>query len=102
MAAKLYQTCFRLVVVTWCFLCGFTSNQLFAETPIQALQETLGHFQQILHDSSLLEDGGKEQVLGIILARFDVLEMSKRMLGSYWDQHQEQQEAFVEEFTEYM
>jgi ABC-type transporter MlaC component len=102
MAAKLYQTCLRFVVIACCFLFGITPNYLFAETPIQALQETLHRFQQILDDSSLLEDGKKEQVLGTILARFDVLEMSKRMLGPYWEQHREQQDAFVEEFTEFM
>ena len=102
MAATLDQTCLRFVVITWCFLVGGTSTHLFAETPIQALQETVDRFQHILHDSSLLEDGRKEQVLGTILARFDVLEMSKRMLGPYWEQHREQQDAFVEEFTAFM
>jgi ABC-type transporter MlaC component len=102
MATKLDQTCLRFVVITGCFLVGVTSTHLFAETPIQALQETVDRFQHILHDSSLLEDGRKEQVLGTILARFDVLEMSKRMLGPYWEQHREQQDAFVEGFTAFM
>jgi ABC-type transporter MlaC component len=77
-------------------------SHLLAETPIQALQETLDRFQHVLHDSALLEESRKEQVLETILARFDVREMSKRILGPYWDQHHEQQDAFVVEFTAFM
>ena len=102
MAAKSYRSCLRFVVTAYCFLPVITPNYAFAETPIQALQETLGRFQHILHDPALLEDGRKEQVVSTILERFDILEMSKSILGPYWDQHRERQEAFVEEFTAFM
>ena len=102
MTAKSYQTCLRFVVMAYCILFVMTSNCAFAETPIQALQETFDRFQHILHNSSLLEDGRKEQVINAILERFDVLEMSKHILGPYWEQHREQQEAFVEQFTAFM
>jgi len=102
MAAKLYQTYLWGAMMAWWVLLGIMPSHLCAETPIQALQETLDRFQNILHDAGLLEDSRKEQVLGTILARFDVREMSKRILGPYWDQHPEQQDAFVAEFTEFM
>ena len=102
MAPKLYQACLRCTMLAWCFLWGIMPNHLLAETPMQALQETLDRFQHVLHDSALMEDSRKEQVLETILARFDVREMSKRILGSYWDQHYEQQDAFVAEFTAFM
>ena len=102
MAAKLYQRCMRGVMMAWCVLLGIMPSHLRAETPIESLQETLDQFQNILHDTGLLEDSRKEQVLGTILARFDVREMSKRILGSYWDQHPEQQDAFVSEFMAFM
>ena len=102
MAPKLYQACLRCIMLTWFFLWGIMPNHLLAETPMQALQETLDRFQHVLHDSALVEDSRKEQVLETILARFDVREMSKRILGPFWDQHAEQQEAFVAEFTAFM
>ena len=102
MAPKLYRTCLRCTMLAWCFLWGIMPSHLLAETPIQALQETLDRFQYVLLDSALLEDSRKEQVLETILARFDVREMSKRILGPHWDQHHEQQDAFVAEFTAFM
>jgi ABC-type transporter MlaC component len=102
MAPKLYQSSLRCTMLVWCFLMGLMSSHLLAETPTQALQETLDRYQNVLHDSALLEDSKKEQVLETILARFDVREMSKRMLGPYWDQHNEQQDAFVAGFTAFM
>jgi ABC-type transporter MlaC component len=102
MAPKLYQTSVRCTMLAWCFLGAIMPSHLLAETPIQALQETLDRFQRVLHDSGLQEDSRKEQVLETILARFDVREMSKRILGQYWDQHPEQQGVFVAEFTAFM
>lgn len=102
MAPKLYQAFLRCTMLAWCFLWGIMPNHLLAETPMQALQETLDRFQNVLHDSALVEESRKEQVLETILARFDVREMSKRILGPYWDQHYEQQDAFVAEFTSFM
>jgi ABC-type transporter MlaC component len=89
-------------MLAWCFLWGIMPSHLLAETPIQALQETLDRFQHVLHDSALLEDSRKEQVLETIMARFDVREMSKRILGPHWEPHHEQQDAFVAEFTAFM
>jgi ABC-type transporter MlaC component len=77
-------------------------TRLLAETPIQALQQTIDRFQTLLHDPGLSEDHRQAQVLETILARFDVQEMSKRILGPYWDQPREQQDAFVVEFTAFM
>jgi hypothetical protein len=102
MAPKLYQTCLWCTLLAWFFLGGILPSHLLAETPIQALQETLDRFQHVLHDSDLQEDSRKEQVLETILGRFDVREMSKRILEPYWDQHSEQQDVFVAEFTAFM
>jgi ABC-type transporter MlaC component len=102
MAPKLYRTCLRCTMLAWCFLGAIMPSHLLAETPIQALQETLDRFQHVLHDSDLQEDSRKEQVLETILARFDVREMSKRILGPYWDQYPERQDVFVAEFTAFM
>jgi ABC-type transporter MlaC component len=102
MVPKLYQTCLWCTMLAWCFLGAIMPSHLLAETPIQALQETLDRFQHVLHDSDLQEDSRKEQVLETILARFDVREMSKRILGPYWDQHHEKQDVFVAKFTAFM
>jgi ABC-type transporter MlaC component len=88
--------------MAWCILLGILPSHLYAETPIHALQETLDRFQRILHDAALGEDSREEQVLETILARFDIWEISKRILGPYWHQHPEQQDAFVTEFTAFM
>ena len=88
-------------IITMVLLVGLPTR-LWAETPIQALQETIDRSQTLLHDPGLREESRTEQVLGTILARFDMQEMSKRILGPYWDQPRDQQDAFVVEFTAFM
>jgi ABC-type transporter MlaC component len=88
-------------IMTMVVLVGLPTR-LLAETPTQALQETIDRFQTLLHDPGLKEESRTEQVLGTILARFDVQEMSKRILGPYWDQPRDQQDAFVVAFTAFM
>ena len=102
MAPTLSQIYLRCAMIAWGVVLGTMSSQLGAATPIQALQETLDRFQSILLDASLQEESRQEQVLGTLLARFDVWEMSKRILGPYWDQHDNQQDAFVAEFAAFM
>jgi ABC-type transporter MlaC component len=77
-------------------------SYLFAETPIQALQATIDRLQHALHDPRQGGEIRAKQVWDILLTRFDVREMSKRILGSYWDGPVEQQEAFLTEFTAFM
>jgi ABC-type transporter MlaC component len=102
MPPTLYRTCLRCAMMACCFLLGIMPSHLRAETPMQALQMTLERFQSILHDAGLREDSRQEQVLGTILARFDFREMSKRILGPYWNQAGNQQDAFVAEFAAFM
>jgi phospholipid transport system substrate-binding protein len=85
-------------IITMVGLVGLPTR-LLAETPIQALQQTIDRFQTLLHDPGLREESRTEQVLETILARFDFQEMSKRILGPYWDQPRDQQDAFVVAFT---
>ena len=82
-------------------LVGLPSH-LLAETPIQALQATIDRLQQALRDPSLGEDIQAKQVWEILLTRFDMREMSKRILGSYWDGPVEKQEVFLAEFTAFL
>jgi ABC-type transporter MlaC component len=77
-------------------------TRLWAETPIQALQQTIDRVQTLVHDPGLSEEHRTDQVLETILARFDVQEMAKRILGPYWDQPRAQQDAFVLEFTAFL
>jgi ABC-type transporter MlaC component len=77
-------------------------SYLLAETPIQALQATIDRLQNALRDPSLGEDIRAKQVWEIMLTRFDMREMSKRILGSYWEGPVEQQDVFVAEFTAFM
>jgi len=82
-------------------LVGLPSH-LLAETPIQALQATIDRLQQALRDPSLGEDIRAKQVWEILLTRFDMREMSKRILGAYWDGPVEKQEVFLAEFTAFL
>jgi phospholipid transport system substrate-binding protein len=87
-------------MVACCFLLGVVSA-LFAETPTQALEGTLDRLQAVSHDLSLGEDIKTEQVRDIIVDRFDFREMSKRILGAYWEQNIQKQDEFVIVFTEF-
>jgi phospholipid transport system substrate-binding protein len=88
-------------IMTMVVLVGLPPR-LWAETPTQALQETMDRVQTLVHDPGLREESRTAQVLETILARFDVREMSKRILGPYWDQPRDQQDAFVAEFTAFL
>ena len=88
-------------IMTMVVLAGLPSH-LLAETPIQALQATIDGLQHALRDPRLGEDSRAKQGWEIMLTRFDVREMAKRILGSYWDGPVEQQEAFLTEFTAFM
>jgi phospholipid transport system substrate-binding protein len=88
-------------MVACCFILGVAQHDLFAKTPIQALEETLERLQSISRDPGLGEDIKTEQVRDIIVDRFDFREMSKRILGSYWEQNIEKQDEFVVAFTDF-
>jgi ABC-type transporter MlaC component len=88
-------------IMTMVALVGLPRH-LLAETPIQALQVTIERLQQALRDPSLAEETRAKQVWDILLTRFDLREMSKRILGSYWERPVAQQEAFLAEFTAFM
>jgi ABC-type transporter MlaC component len=77
-------------------------TRLLAETPTQALQETIDRLQYALRDPSLGEEIRAKQVWEAVLTRFDLREMSKRILGSYWEGSVEKQEVFLAAFTAYM
>jgi ABC-type transporter MlaC component len=77
-------------------------SYLLAETPIQSLQATIDRLQNAWRDPRLGEDIRAKQVWEIVLTRFDMREMSKRILGSYWEGPVEQQEVFVAEFTAFL
>ncbi len=101
MEPKKCKTILRCTMVACCFLLGVVQHALFAETPIQALEETLDRLQAISHDPSLGENIKIEQVRDIIVDRFDFREMSKRILGAHWEQTIEKQDEFVVVFTEF-
>jgi ABC-type transporter MlaC component len=88
-------------IMTMVALVGLPSH-LLAETPIQALQATIERLQHALRDPSLGEETRATQVWNIVLTRFDLREMSKRILGAYWERPVEQQEAFLAEFTAFL
>ena len=101
MEPKKCKTILRCTVVACCFLLGVVQHDLFAETPRQALEETLDRLQTISRDPGLGEDIKTEQVRDIIVDRFDFREMSKRILGAHWEQNIEKQDEFVVVFTEF-
>jgi ABC-type transporter MlaC component len=102
MELKKYPTRLRVPMIAWCFLVGIMPSHLFAETPTEALQTTIDRLQNVLHDPNLGEDIRAKQVWETIVARFDMREMSKHILGSYWEQPVEKQDAFTAEFTAFI
>jgi phospholipid transport system substrate-binding protein len=101
MESKKYKRMLRCTMVACCFLLGVVQHALFAEMPIQELEETLDRLQAISRDPGLGEDIKTEQVRAIIVDRFDFREMSKRILGAHWEQNIEKQDEFVGVFTEF-
>jgi ABC-type transporter MlaC component len=77
-------------------------TRLLAETPTQALQEMIDRLQSALRDPSPGEEIRAQRVWEAVLTQFDLREMSKRLLGSYWEGSVEQQEVFLAAFTAYM
>ena len=101
MEPKKCKTILRCTMVACCFLLGVVQHDLFAETPIQALEETLDRLQAISRDPGLGEEIKTAHVRDIIVDRFDFKEMSKRILGPHWEQNIEKQDEFVGVFTEF-
>jgi phospholipid transport system substrate-binding protein len=101
MEPKKCKTILRCTMVACCCLLGVVQHDLFAETPIQALEETLDRLQAISRDPDLGEEIKTAQVRDIIVDRFDFKEMSKRILGAHWEQNIEKQDEFVVVFTEF-
>jgi phospholipid transport system substrate-binding protein len=89
----------------WCLTVP-TSPQ-GAETPMEAVRETLTQVLRILDDPSLKNPAKQAQrrhMLEEIAAdRFDYAEMSKRVLGSYWRPLTEtQRKEFVEVYKSFL
>jgi phospholipid transport system substrate-binding protein len=101
MEPKKCQAILRCTMVACCFLLKVVQHDLFAETPIQALAETLDRLHAVSRDPGLGESIKIEQVRDIIVDRFDFREMSKRILGAHWEQNIEKQDEFVVVFTEF-
>ena len=81
---------------------GGLPPRLWAETPSQALQATIDRLQSALRDPNLGEEIRAQQVWDAVLTRVDLREMSKRILGSYWEASGDQQEVFLAAFTAYL
>jgi ABC-type transporter MlaC component len=104
MEPKKCKMILRCTLVACCFLLGVVQHNLFAETPIQALEETLDRLQAISRDPDLGEDIKTPQVRDFIVDRFDFREMSKRIPGAHWEQNIEEQDEdeFIFVFTEFI
>jgi phospholipid transport system substrate-binding protein len=101
MEPKKCKTILRCTMVACCLFWGIVQPDLFAETPTQALEETLDRLQAISHNPGLGEDIKTGQVRDIIVDQFDFREMSKRILGAHWERNIEKQDEFVVVFTEF-
>jgi phospholipid transport system substrate-binding protein len=89
----------------WCFAdIAFLQG---AETPMEAVRETLTQVLRILEDPSLKNPAKQAQrrhmLEEIAAGRFDYAEMSKRVLGSYWKPLTEtQRKEFVEVYKGFL
>ena len=89
----------------WCF--ADTALLQGAETPMEAVRETLTQVLRILDDPSLKNPAKQAQrrrmLEEIAAGRFDYAEMSKRVLGSYWKPLTEtQRKEFVEVYKGFL
>jgi phospholipid transport system substrate-binding protein len=89
----------------WCF--ADTAFLQGAETPMEAVRETLTQVLRILDDPSLKNPAKQAQrrrmLEEIAAGRIDYAEMSKRVLGSYWKPLTEtQRKEFVEVYKGFL
>ena len=89
----------------WCF--ADTAFLQGAETPMEAVRETLTQVLRILDDPSLKNPAKQAQrrhmLEEIAAGRFDYAEMSKRVLGGYWKPLTEtQQKEFVDVYKGFL
>ena len=89
-------------IISFCVVYGISCGNLLAVTPQKTLEATIDHLQTILHDANLGADARKKQIRELIFSRIDCREMSKRILGSYWNQNPTNQDDFVVAFTGFM
>lgn len=93
----------------WAFLWCFADIAFLqgAETPMEAVRETITQVLRILDDPSLKNPAKQAQrrhmLEEIAAGRFDYAEMSKRVLGSYWKPLTEtQRKEFVEVYKGFL
>ena len=89
----------------WCF--ADTAFLQGAETPMEAVRETLTQVLRILDDPSLKNPAKQAQrrhmLEEIAAGRFDYAEMSKRVLGTYWKPLTEtQRKEFVDVYKGFL
>lgn len=89
----------------WCFV--VTASSQGAETPTDAVRETVTQVLRVLEDASLKPPAKQAQrrhtLEEIAAGRFDYAEMSKRVLGSYWKSlTQAQRKEFVEAYKGFL
>jgi hypothetical protein len=68
--------------MAWYFWAGILPSQLYAETPMQALQEPIGLFQSISHEAGQVRMGDESRSWG--LCRWTVEEKGGKVRWREW------------------
>ena len=97
----------HLIITALLLVCfGFAGAKSYAgdHTPTEQLQPVLKQLIEVLDDESLKGDGQKtarrSKIMAIISSGFDFKEMSRRVLGSTWNEISDtDREHFVTQFT---
>ena len=85
-------------------LCFGSSVPAMAQTPKLQVQGTIEQVMEVLGTIHSAADIAKNKDLfrKILLVRFDFTEMSRRSLGSHWNELQGKEEEFVLAFTQFL
>jgi phospholipid transport system substrate-binding protein len=95
----------RYITIALAFIALFCArSSLGAESPKEAIKETVDKLLTVLQNPAFKSDAKKEerrsQLRQIIYPRFDFPEMAKRSLGTQWQSRTpEQQREFTQAFT---
>jgi phospholipid transport system substrate-binding protein len=85
-------------------LCAWPASAALADTPKAQLQATIEQVVEVLGTIRSPADVEKNKGLfrQILLARFDFVEMTRRTLGSHWNNLDGKEDEFVSAFTQFI
>jgi phospholipid transport system substrate-binding protein len=90
------------LVAIGALLCGLGPSTVFASTPMEQIQETVGQVVKVVTNPANSDAQRKQLLRETLMPRFDWLEMARQALGKHWSVTAGREDEFVSAFAEFL